>query len=383
MAIATNHPKNDERLAALRDYDILDTDHEAAFDEVARLAARLCDTPVATVTLIDEERQWHKSAIGLDVRETPLDISICAHAILEQDFLEIPDLLDDERTRDNPLCQGAQGARFYAGALLSTADGLPIGTLCVIDLKPRVLTDLQREAIRVLAIQVMRQLDLRRALKRQDVLRQEIDHRVKNSLQSVSAIISLEGARSGNAEVTRALATVQQRLNAVVALHAEIHLSGEGARVQLGRFVDRLSANLSALCPPGVAIDARAGSIDVDAAQASAIGMIVNEFVANAVKHAYPDGQGGTIRIVGAVDGDHYRLTCSDGGIGLADAAQVMRRGSGLGLRIIAASASTLDATPLWSSGADGLTLGLAFRKLVTPTGLEPVFQPWKDIVEQ
>lgn len=366
---AANHGRNEQRLAALRRYDILDTDREDAFDEITELVARICDVPVAVVSLVEDDRQWFKSEVGIGASSTPIEQSICAHAILHGDFIEIEDTLLDSRTRDNPLCTGEDGFRFYAGTILATTEGLPLGTLCVLDRVPRRLTDVQRDTIRVLGTQVMRQLDLRLALKRQDVLRREIDHRVKNSLQSVGAIISLQAAKSANPEVTVALDTVHRRLNAIVVLHEEMHRGGDDARVALGGFIERMAVNMVAVCPPGVSIDADVAPIDVDAAEASAIGMIVNEFVANAVKHAYPDGRGGTIRIAGVSDGDMYRLSCSDGGIGLADAANVMRRGRGLGLRIIAASASALGTTPMWSSGPAGLTLDLAFGKMVTPTG--------------
>ncbi|WP_292093266.1 PAS domain-containing protein [Brevundimonas sp.] len=156
-----------DRLAALRSFDILDTDPEAAFDDVARLIARLCAAPIAVVNLIDADRQWFKAEFGLGVRETPLDTSFCAHALLQQDGMVIPDATRDERFRCNPLVTEAPHLRFYAGVLLKTAEGLPLGTLCVLDVEPRPdgLTELQQNALEVLGRQVMSQLELRRALK--------------------------------------------------------------------------------------------------------------------------------------------------------------------------------------------------------------------------
>ncbi|QQV79094.1 GAF domain-containing protein [Sphingomonas aliaeris] len=142
------------RVAALHDYDILDTPREAAFDEVANLAARLCGTSIAVVNLIDADRQFFKAEVGLDVRETPLETSFCAKAILEDDFLLVPDARLDPRFGCNPLVTGDPHLRFYAGALLKTDDGLPIGTLCVLDTEPRTLTELQQQALKVLANQV-------------------------------------------------------------------------------------------------------------------------------------------------------------------------------------------------------------------------------------
>lgn len=158
-----------DRLAALRSYGILDTEPEAAFDDVVALIARICDSPIAVVNLIDAGRQWFKAEVGLGVRETPLDTSFCAHALLQQDGMVVPDATKDERFACNPLVTGDMGLRFYAGALLKTADGLPIGTLCVLDtrVRPEGLDDLQTQALNTLAAQVMSQLELRRALRRQ------------------------------------------------------------------------------------------------------------------------------------------------------------------------------------------------------------------------
>ncbi len=153
-----------QRLAALARYDVLDTPCEAAFDEVAALAAKLCDVPIAVVNLIGDRRQFFKAEVGLGVRETPFESSFCAKAILEQDFLLVPDATQDRRFDGNPLVEGEPHLRFYAGALLKTEEGLPIGTLCVLDHRPRQLTELQRETLRVLARQVMAQLELRRSL---------------------------------------------------------------------------------------------------------------------------------------------------------------------------------------------------------------------------
>ncbi len=156
------------RLQALHRYDILDTPREAAFDEIAQLAAEICGTPIAVVNLIDEGRQFFKAEVGLGVRETPLETSFCAKAILEDDFLLVPDATTDARFLGNPLVTGEPGLRFYAGALLKTAEGLPIGTLCVLDTAPKALTAMQQRTLQVLARQVMNQLDLRLALKQRD-----------------------------------------------------------------------------------------------------------------------------------------------------------------------------------------------------------------------
>ena len=163
-----------ERLEALRAYGILDTDPEQAFEDIVRLASRICDTPIAVVNLIDEGRQWFKAEIGLGVRETPLETSFCAHALLQDDGMVVPDATLDPRFECNPLVTGEGGLRFYAGRLLKSPDGHALGTLCVLDTRVRRdgLTPIQAETLDVLARQVMAQLELRRAIReREDAAR--------------------------------------------------------------------------------------------------------------------------------------------------------------------------------------------------------------------
>lgn len=154
------------RLAALASYDVLDTPRERDFDDVAELASQICGTPVAVVNLIGEGRQFFKAEVGLGVRETPLDTSFCARAILEDEFLLVPDATKDARFACNPLVTGEPHLRFYAGALLKTDEGHALGTVCVLDYAPRELTELQAKTLRLLARQVMKQLELRLSLRR-------------------------------------------------------------------------------------------------------------------------------------------------------------------------------------------------------------------------
>lgn len=159
-------PSVDEasRLRTLEAYRILDTGTDKTFDDLARLAAVICETPIALITLIDDKRQWFKSNYGLDQKETPREVSFCAHAIHEPDLFEVRDASSDSRFAENPLVTGDPNIRFYAGAPLVVANGQALGTLCVIDRKPKELTSLQAEAMRVLRQSVVTQLELRRAL---------------------------------------------------------------------------------------------------------------------------------------------------------------------------------------------------------------------------
>lgn len=152
------------RLAALRQYRILDTEPERAFDDLALLASQICETPIALISLVDADRQWFKARTGLAERETPRAISFCAHAIQQRGLFVIADAREDARFRDNPFVTGGLFVRFYAGAPLVTPDGHALGTLCVVDSVPRTLTDQQREALDALRRQVQAQLELRRNL---------------------------------------------------------------------------------------------------------------------------------------------------------------------------------------------------------------------------
>src|SRR6478672_400969 len=158
-------PEVDEqaRLTALRSYQILDTEPEAAFDDLTLLASQICGTPMALITLIDEDRQWFKSERGIGIRETERSVAFCTHAIKQPGrIMEVPDTREDARFRENPFVTGQPHIRFYAGAPLVTPDGYALGTLCVVDKVPRELRPEQQQALRVLARHVMTQLELRR-----------------------------------------------------------------------------------------------------------------------------------------------------------------------------------------------------------------------------
>jgi GAF domain-containing protein len=159
-------PQNDAaRLETLRQYQVLDTESEDVFDDLTRLAAYVCQTPAALISLVDANRQWFKARVGVQARETPRNISFCGHAILHRDCFIIEDALFDERFADNPLVVNEPFVRFYAGMPLWSPEGFAIGTLCVMDRKPHTLDEKQIGALGMLANQVMSQLDLRREVR--------------------------------------------------------------------------------------------------------------------------------------------------------------------------------------------------------------------------
>mgnify|MGYP000597811377 CR=1 FL=1 len=164
------------RLKALYDYDLLDTEAEKIFDDLTQLAAKICDTPITLISLVDADRQWFKSKVGLDAEETSRDIAFCAHAIHQKEIFEVEDTLLDERFCDNPLVTSAPNIRFYAGTPLVSHNGHAIGTLCVIDDKPNKLTEIQRQALEVLGRSVISQMELRKNIKE---LKQANEHKTE------------------------------------------------------------------------------------------------------------------------------------------------------------------------------------------------------------
>ena len=360
---AATHPQQAERLAALYQYDILDTEREADFDDIVDLAAELCGAKISVINLIDSDRQWFKAETGLGVRETPLETSICSHVILEHDFVEIPDTQADTRTQDNPLCLEEPGLRFYAGALLKSRDGFPIGTLCVLHDRPYALSEFQKKSLRTLAKQVMRELDLRVALRDQQVLLGEMDHRVKNSLQSVSSLVRLYQSRAGEAN-RDAFETVSRRIDAISLLHQELHQTAEIETVPLDRFIPRVIALLQDSAPDNIVIAAEIDPIKVGSAHASAIGIIVSEFVTNSLKHGFAGGRPGTVSLSlrRGADGQ-VTLTCSDNGAGTASATRPMNAAEGLGHRLVDAAASQLGSKVTRTATEDGFSLILTFAQ--------------------
>ena len=204
---APEPPNEAARLRELDAFGILDTLPEQAYDDITHLASRICGTPIALITLLDGERQWFKSRVGLDVPETPRDQAFCAHAILVPDEItEIQDALADPRFEGNPLVTSDPNIRFYAGAPLVTRSGAALGTLCVIDRSPREMTDGQRQALMALSRQVVAQLELRRAVKElgADAVERSFQARllegVQERLEAANERLAHESAAVGESE---------------------------------------------------------------------------------------------------------------------------------------------------------------------------------------
>jgi hypothetical protein len=178
MPIPSDDP---QRLADLRTYDMLDSPPDAELDQITLLASQVCSTPIALISLVDSDRQWFKSKVGLRLSESSRDIAFCAHAIMQHDLFIVPDALKDRRFAHNPLVTSAPNIRFYAGVPLISPDRHALGTLCVIDRVPRQLSPDQEKALRALSQLVMAHLDLHRRLEHQRHALIEGDHHQRKS----------------------------------------------------------------------------------------------------------------------------------------------------------------------------------------------------------
>ncbi len=183
-------PANEtKRLKVLWQYEVLDTVPEELFDDLTELAARICEAPIALISLVDEKRQWFKSKVGTTVKETTRDVSFCAHAINQGGLFIVPDAAKDTLFQNNPLVTSEPRIRFYAGAPLITPDGYALGTLCVIDKVPRELRPEQKQALSILARHVVSQLELRRRSRELTVVN-DASEKLKAELESARAEIA-------------------------------------------------------------------------------------------------------------------------------------------------------------------------------------------------
>lgn len=352
------HPHEDDRLRELRRYRILDTEREREFDELVEITSEICQVPVSVVNFIDEGRQWFKAEVGLGVRSTSIETSLCGHVILQGDFVEIPDTLNDSRMADNPLCTGEAGFRFYAGAVLKGRNGLPLGTLCVLDHKPRTLSDHQRKIIRVLSRHIMRELDLRFALDQEQTMRREVDHRVKNSLASIGALLSMKAQRASNDDARRALEDASNRIRSLSSLHAELHNLDSDELVNMASLFRRIEADLRQLLPEGINLAINVRGDGATPKLANTFVLIANEFVSNSVKHAFGTGHG-SIEITIEMQTHGWTITCRDDGSATAQDAERAAAGSGLGTRVIKSLGFSIGTVPAWRGDGSGMELRL------------------------
>lgn len=389
-------PANErERLAALASYQILDTPAEPAFDDITRLVAHICEAPFAVVSLVGEDRQFFKSEVGLGMRGTPIATSICAHALLQRDLFVVPDLAADPRFADNPLVIAHPGLRFYAGQLLTTDDGYDLGTLCVLDTRPRELTAIQRDALKILARHVMSLLELRRITERdrrllaeQAELNSRLDaalsgqHRISamvaHDLRSPLSVVSLGVEMIKSSATDPTLIAVTERMDrAVSSMQALIDdlldleqsnadtLRIEPTHMSSGELVrgalDTLAPLADAAGVELISIMDREVDLRVDPRR---IQQVLGNLIGNALKVS---SRGSEITVGVTDEASHVRIWVRDRGPGLAPEDQLRvfepfftkrttAKSAGLGLtiskRIIDASGGTMGVDTPPQGGA-------------------------------
>ncbi|MFW6077950.1 MAG: sensor histidine kinase [Hyphomicrobiales bacterium] len=361
MGMASIIPGNElQRMAAVKRYDILDTPPDGSFDRITAIAARRFDVPISIVSIVDHDRIWFKSHHGVPVDQIGRDPGLCASAILSSEPHVLPDAKADPRSLANPLVAGDFGLRFYAGVPLRTSDGYNLGTLCVIDREVRPVTQAEIDELKDLASVVMDQLELRlsarQAVSKAEILGREIDHRVKNSLQFVSAMLHMQGRTPGlPPAAAEQLQMAANRVAAVARVHHNVY--GDAAAVPCIGFLRRLCDDLSGIVGRSITVDGDEG--DVQTIHIQPIGLIVNELVTNAAKHG-----SGDIRVVYRIDGDVHELGVCDDGEGLPADFDPETSESGLGMKVVGALARQLGGriTAAPNPAGRGACFALAFR---------------------
>lgn len=316
------------RLKLLQEFNILDTLPEKDFDDITRLASRICDTPISLVSLLDANRQWFKSKVGLDVPETPRDIAFCAHAIHNPyEVMVVPDSTKDDRFCDNPLVTGEPNVVFYAGVPLVTEDGYPLGTLCVIDRQPKELNEDQRIALKALGNQVMNLIELRyRRTKLEQINKQleqyTVAHDLKSPLAGITALISLlkeDDRLSGEPDLMEYMELLDG---------ASTHLAGMiGAILEEARRTSRerqpevtdvdlmVRRTISLLYPPPrISISIKDSLPVINTAKIKLLQVFQN-LLSNAIK--YNDKPKGIIEVGYEDMGDYYQFYVKDNGPGI------------------------------------------------------------------
>ena len=387
MQVAAPHAQEGERLAALRSLDILDTGVEAAYDDLVRLAAELTGSPIALISLVDENRQWFKARYGLDAFETARDIAFCSHAIHKPDeAFVVEDASNDERFDDNPLVTGDPNIRFYAGIpLKSPQEQLPLGTLCVIDSEPHQLAPEKLDTLKILARQVEVLFALREKSKTLEQQNEQLaqatqaksrflsamSHDIRTPLNGIVGVTDLLEAEISTSEGREFLSIIQECSDSLLNLVNDIlDLSKiESGSIEILNEPFSLRDFLDNLCSI-VRVRAQKKGLDLTVLFKCEIDIIrgderhLHQIVLNLLNNAVKFTEKGSVRIEVSKDSrgpnDQLTFTISDTGRGISDAdiqrlgqpfTQVgsskneQQEGSGLGLNIVKSLVSAMDGT--------------------------------------
>jgi two-component sensor histidine kinase len=314
--------EEERRLQAIRRYDILDTPPDGAFDRVTRLAARLFDVPIAIVTIVDRDRIWFKSKQGVDAEEIGRDPGLCASAILHGGPWLLPDASLDPRSIANPLVAGELGLRFYLGVPLRTSDGYSLGTLCVIDKKPREVTAAEIENLNDLGALVMDQMELRltarNAVAQREMLLHELHHRVKNNLQILLSIVGSQERRARSEETISFIRSLRGRLLAMSSAHNTMRNAEAAGTGRTGELLEQLSQMVGTALGSDAELVTEIEDHTVGSEVVLPLALILNELLTNAYKYGLQDGRG-TVHVRFSRSGGEYELSVRDDGPGFSD----------------------------------------------------------------
>lgn len=347
-----------ERMAAVRRYDILDTPPDGAFDRITRMASRLFNVPIAIVSIVDQDRIWFKSHHGLDATEIPRSPGLCASAILDNRPWVLSDAKYDPRSLANPLVAGEFGLRFYAGVPLRTYDGFNLGTLCVIDKEPREVDEIELAHLEDLAAVVMDEIELRRsartAVEEKEILFREVHHRVKNNLQIVSSLITLQN-RLMPPESRHHFEECLRRIQSMAGLHEKFYRGRQVETINLLEYLSEMAASIIATfgLTQRVTAEIQGQAVEVDLEMGTPLALLAAEVISNACKHGFPNHRTGRISIDVVEQEGKLRLTISDDGVGLPDGDPQTEK-PGIGQKLIANFVQRLEGTSRFTSEGNG-----------------------------
>lgn len=381
MIAPKKYQNEQERIHSLKSFSILDTLPESDYDNLTLLAAEICDTPVSFISFIDEERQWFKSTYGVDINETKRDFSFCAHAIHEpNEVFIVPDSRKDSRFHDNPFVKGEPNIVFYAGVPLLTNNGLPIGTLCVVDQKPRELTPKQIRSLKALSEQVRNLLELRINKIKLNKTIQELEdkndtlekfaytaaHDLKSPLGNIVMLIDFFNQNHGasiNPEGLEILELVKKssyKLKEMIHSllnysKSDLNLKDNKIDVNLKEFVEEISTLFVFNNNCKISLSSNTTAININKL---ALDQLMINLVSNAIK--YNDKEIAEIGIDIRDENEYYKISVSDNGPGILEEYfekifqlfevytaedRFGENGTGIGLALVKKIAESLDGS--------------------------------------
>lgn len=336
-------PDNEkDRLKRLKDYQILDSPSESAFENLTRLAADIFNMPIAIVALIDEDRQWHKSYVGIECKEIDRAFSFCNDLLVDGEVITSSDATDDPRFNDNPFVTDEHNIRSIAAAPIKTGDGYILGGFCVLDREQRDFSDNEKNILRRLATEAMSQIDLRyrndelrqinqdlqdglrdleQQLDEKTIQREELIHRTKNHFNQVKSILSLQKSKLTNKDSVRALEVAETRIQAFVCIYDQLNEAKQSLMLDSNAFLGSITSNIRKVFeqdPISLSIEQNFEDVELSGDNALKFGLALNELMSNAYQHVFLPKLGSRLFLKFEDHGDERILTVQDDGPGLS-----------------------------------------------------------------